>query len=1085
MLKSIYFYEIKHWLKQPSTYLFVSIMFLFGLGAMALTADITGDYSNIEKGSRRFANAPFSIASLLFDFNLFIQFIVPIFIAGSLYRDYSSKMFMILYSYPIKKRDYLFGKFLSSVSICFIIVLFLFLGMFLGSVLPWVNQAMITSNSIAAYIRPLFLIAVPNIAITAMLVYAAVIASRSIYAGFITALLVLLLRRILVFMLSGPDNQTLVALFDLFAQAPVFMAARYWTPEQMNMLNIPISNMIIYNRLIWLGFSSLIFTRAYQKFAFTQSILSGNIFRKTLRRKNYQSAIPKSKTQDVTDISFSFSFITQVRAAWRMSVFEFRNILLSRTFLALLVGSLIFMYLLLAQANPQYTTRIYPLTQVMLMVPSLFFSFIIGLITFLYAGILIHKDRTTDIHQLVDVTPISNPVLLGSKFLALIKIQAVLLSVIMVVGVLVQSIRGYYHFEIDLYLFDLYAVSLIGLVIWAMLGFFVQTLLPNQYVGFFLLILFSIGIGGLESIGIKPDIFKFNAAPILEYSDLNGYGNQLRSYFAHKLYWLLLGGILLILTFLFWVRGFAQNFPERVVTALKRSSKPVMAGSSALLLAFLSMGFMLYHSAYPGTEDISEKELRAHTSGVIKKFGNLRNIIQPRLSGVNINMNIFPEERNYTSNGTLVFVNKSEQAIDTLIIAYPANTNSEYLLGVNFEVLVSDSLLNLDILKLQDPLLPKDSLFLEFSTNDIPGTFFLSNSKVIENGTFMLAELFTVGMPDNENTHTLPSNPKASENSYVGKNVDPFDFEAVVSTSKDQIALAPGELAAQWQENGRNYFRYKSSRKIRNGIVFNSGVFEVKREHVNGVDLEIYHHPTHTFNLERMMEAMKATLAFSEKTYTPYQFKQMRIIEFPKTYGNFAQSFANTIPYSEFAGFISKEDTFSKNRFDQVFRLVAHEMAHQWWGHQVVPSNALGSRIITEGLAEYTSIEILGEKYGEEAKQLYLELISDRLQRSIARTPNKSTPLVFARPDQDILNYQKAALTYYAFQKIIGKDNFHHGLQNFIEKYRLRSSPYPTSLDLVNELRNVTPDSFQHIISDFFESDTTSVNKILVKQKKF
>jgi ABC-2 type transport system permease protein len=912
-------------------------------------------------------------------------------------------------------------------------------------------------------------------------VYVSVLVSRSIYSGFIAVLLFIILRRVVLFVLSGPDNQTLIALFDPFAQASVYMSVQYWTTDQINTLNIPFSNLIIYNRLIWLTLPTIISFWAYKKFTFTQCVPPVNIFRKVVTTKNVISTSTEVKNKTALKINISFSFYDKVRSVWRMSVFEFRSIFLSRSFLAIIIGSIVFMYLILAQANPQYTTRIYPLTQVMLMVPSLFFSFIIGLITFLYAGILIHKDRTANIHQLVDVTPTPNWVLMGSKFIALIKIQAVLLSVVLIVGILVQTIRGYYNYEIGLYLFDLYALSFVSLIIWAMLAFFVHSVLPNQYVGFFLLILFSIGIGGLDSIGIKLDILKFNSAPILEYSDLNGYGNQLRSYFFHKLYWLFFGGLLLIGGLLFWVRGYTQNFRERVLISLVRPTKMVIRIASTLFMFFLITGSVIYDYAYTSEPSISEKQKTLHKIELERKFGHLKNSVQPRLSRVNIHMNLYPEERNYTSTGILTFVNKSDQPIDTLTLNFPVNANSEYLLSSNAEVLLSDSVLNIDILKFKEPLLPNDSLFLEFSTNSIPSTYFLSNSEVIENGTFMLADLFSVGLNE-ENKEVLPSDPKASQNSYVGNNIDPFDFEAVVSTSGDQVALAPGELQERWTDGNRTYFHYKSNEKIRNGIVFNSGRFKVKRERFNGIDLEIYHHTTHTFNLDRMMDAMKATLEFAEEHYTPYQFKQMRIIEFPKTYGDFAQSFANTIPYSEFAGFISKEDTSDNNRVDQVFRLVAHEMAHQWWGHQVVPSNALGSRIITEGLAEYTSIKVLEKEYGEEAGQLYLKFLSNRLKRTEAKTNNTSTPLVLAEPDQAHLNYHKAALTYLYLENEIGETAFKNALKTFIQTYSMKSVPYPTSMNLVDEIKNATSVLNNHMIYTLFESDTTNSNQILIEE---
>jgi aminopeptidase N len=80
-----------------------------------------------------------------------------------------------------------------------------------------------------------------------------------------------------------------------------------------------------------------------------------------------------------------------------------------------------------------------------------------------------------------------------------------------------------------------------------------------------------------------------------------------------------------------------------------------------------------------------------------------------------------------------------------------------------------------------------------------------------------------------------------------------------------------------------------------------------------------------------MIYGVKKSLAYYQANFTPYQHHQVRILEFPN-YAAFAQSFANTIPFSESIGFIA--DLRDKDAVDYVFYVTAHEMAHQWWAHQ-------------------------------------------------------------------------------------------------------------------------------------------------------
>ena len=111
-----------------------------------------------------------------------------------------------------------------------------------------------------------------------------------------------------------------------------------------------------------------------------------------------------------------------------------------------------------------------------------------------------------------------------------------------------------------------------------------------------------------------------------------------------------------------------------------------------------------------------------------------------------------------------------------------------------------------------------------------------------------------------------------------------------MSTDLDQIAMAPGYLQKEWEEDSRRYFQYKMDDKIFNFFTFVSARYAVLEEEHNGISLEIYHHPKHTYNLETMMDAMKKSIDYYGSIYGPYPYRQCRILEFPR-YRSFAQSF--------------------------------------------------------------------------------------------------------------------------------------------------------------------------------------------------
>ena len=80
-----------------------------------------------------------------------------------------------------------------------------------------------------------------------------------------------------------------------------------------------------------------------------------------------------------------------------------------------------------------------------------------------------------------------------------------------------------------------------------------------------------------------------------------------------------------------------------------------------------------------------------------------------------------------------------------------------------------------------------------------------------------------------------------------------------------------------------NFYAYLSAR------------WEVRKATYKDIPIEVYFDPAHGYNVDRMIEAVQKSLAYYEANFTPYQHRQVRIIEFPG-YARFAQSFANTIP---------------------------------------------------------------------------------------------------------------------------------------------------------------------------------------------
>ena len=1091
MFSTIFKQELKYWFNRPAFYIYIGIFLLL---AFFLSAASAGFFDSVTAttGSSRIVNSPTGVSGLFNALTIFIFFLFPSIVGVSIYRDFKSEMHTILYSYPFTKANYLFAKFFSSIVVVSVIVFFIALGMIIGFRFPGTNSDIVGSFNAITYLQTYFVFILPNVLLFGAIVFAVVAFTRNIAAGFITVIILMFGQGVLESLLSEPEHRTLAAILDPFGAAASNYYTKYWTPSEQNELQIPIKEMIIYNRLLWLVISTLIFGLVYKFFTFSQNAISISFSKPKAER------VTKTNFSGITKIilpkvSYDFSFIQNLKTTWKLSNIDFKYIVKSWAFISIVLVGLVLMVVGLSEIGNIFGTPTLPVTWKMLNIGGVF-SASINICTFLYAGMLVHRAKIAKVNHLVDATPIPNWTLLFSKLIALIKMQLVLLLVIMVSGMVFQMYKGYYNFEIVHYLTEIYCLSFLGYLAWALLSIFIQTLIGNPYLGLFVLLVISIGMPFLSLAGIEQDILKYNQGPRFSYSDMNGYG-ILEPYLWHKLYWILCGLVMLIASFLFWVRGIPNSFKERISIAKSRFKGFAAISFGVLLVAFLGLGFSIYKETGSKSKRTSSKEQelqRVHWEKTYKKY---EKYAQPRIVSVKTDVNIFPKERLFNASGSYLMVNKTDKAIDTLFLNHN-NLESTFKFNKSNKLVLEDTIQNFDMYHFENKILPGDTLQLSFSVKSKQNTTFSKKSPVRENGTFInnFSMFPSLGyssqgeltdnktrkkydLPKND-LQSHPSDSTALGNTYISKDSDWIDFEATVSTSKDQIAIAPGYLQKEWIENDRKYFHYKMDSKILNFYAFNSARYEVKKEMWKGISLEIYYHKGHEFNLDRMMKGMKASLDYNAKNFSPYQHKQARIIEFPRTQGTFAQSFANTIPFSEGFGFIADVDDESDDGVDYPFAVTVHEVAHQWWAHQVIGADVLGATMLSESMSEYVSLKVLEHQQGKEKMRIFLKKALDDylLRRTLER---KRENALMYNDGQGYIRYQKGSLVLYALSDYIGEENLNGALKKYVEKVQFQEAPYTTSIEMVNYIKEATPDSLQYVIKDMFETITLYKNRIV------
>ena len=473
----------------------------------------------------RIANSPISILTIINKFLIFILFLLPTIFGRTLARDFHQKAHALLYSFPIKKSHFLGAKFSMAFLLALFIIGFCGIGIFLGARLPGHDLNLVTEFNLLAYGYIYGILLIPNILLFGLIVFAIVLFTRNTYAGFISVLFIYFFQMGISSSLGNGYNDFWAALLDPFGQYATNYYTKNWTITEQNQLMLPLGKLVIYNRLIWLGVTAILGTWLYQKFQFQQTNLSFKSFNSglfpppflhslffpkesiTTLQRGRTSVQTKSLFRHVLKVKlptvhFDYSLKQQLKTVWQLSIFDLKYILTGGLFFSVLIAGIGIIIFKQVEFNPSYGAATLPMTWKMLGFPMHYASITIIILTFLYAGLLVHRAKVSNVFGLVDSTPVPNWVLLSSKFLALLKMQALLLLLVLIGGIIVQATNGFYDFEIGHYFFELFGLQWLTFIIWAFVAIFIQTLFSNAYLGFFQLFMGMTGIAHLHLIDI-------------------------------------------------------------------------------------------------------------------------------------------------------------------------------------------------------------------------------------------------------------------------------------------------------------------------------------------------------------------------------------------------------------------------------------------------------------------------------------------------------------------------------------------------------------------------------------------------------
>jgi ABC-2 type transport system permease protein len=1098
-LATIAMFEFRTRVRRISTWVYFSVFFALAmLWVAAAGGAIPGAIVSFGSG-KVWINSPYAIAQTVAFLGMAALTVIGAVMGRAVQQDFEYRTEHFFFTTPIRKWHYLGGRFCGAVAVLVLVLSSIALGSALGLFLPGIDPDRVGPFRPMAYAIPYVTILLPNLVVLGGIFFCVAALTRRMLPVYIGSVLLLIGYLAAQGLLRDIDNKTLAATIDPFGVVANSRLTEYWSISERNTRLIPLEGLLLWNRLLWLGIGAAIIAVCGRRFALTHPGASGRA------RRDAGADEGEERAETAPPPAVETAPVRALRLLPRMIFLNFRETVKNVYFGVIALAGVLFFVSTSTTAGSLFGTTTWPVTYQMLeLVSGTFGIFMLVIITF-YAGELVWREREHRLDQIHDALPIPTWLPFAAKLGALMLVPVVLQAVLMLCGIGVQAAKGYHHHEPGLYLRWLFGLELVDYWLVCVLALTVHSLINQKYLGHFAMIVYFLAISFAPLLGLEHNLYKYGVTTNFTYSDMNGFGPFLPRVRTFEAYWAAAALLLAVAAYLFWVRGTTTGLKERLAVARGRFTRPVAAAAATGAVATAALGGVIFWNTNILNPYTTAYDLQERQADYEKHYKALAADPQPKIAAVKVAVDLYPREQRVRAKGRYTLENRSGRPVDAIHLFFVQSDRMKFdalEFSVPATLAINDPRAGLRSYTLGAPLAPGATVDLAFDL-EVPTTGFSNagaTTDVVANGSFVSSQSLMpfigyqergelmidrdrkkFGLAPRERMRDRDDPAGLAENA-LAPDADFIAFEATVGTDADQRAIAPGYLQREWTEGSRRYFEYRMDNPILDFFAFQSARYEVRKDRWNDVAIEVWHHPGHEYNIDTMIAATKAGLDYFTAAFGPYQHKQFRIIEFPR-YATFAQSFPNTIPYSEGIGFIARVRPDDPEDIDYPYYVTAHELAHQWWGHQVPGGNVQGETFLVETLAQYSALMVMKRKYGEAKMQRFLRYELDRYLLGRSTEQKKELPLARVE-NQDYIHYRKGSLIMYALQDYIGEDNLNQAIRAYRDDWAFKGPPYSSASHLLAKIRAATPQHLQYMIDDFFETITLYDNRALSAKAK-
>ncbi len=1080
MLASITAFEWRYQWRSPVFWVGFVLFFLLTFGATTVDTIQIGSRGNVN------INSPFAIVQTMGIMSIFGIFVVVAMVAGTVIRDDETGFAPMLRSTRLTKGAYLTGRFAGSIAAALVVMASVPLAIAIGSAMPWQDAEKIGPFVPLHYVYALLVVALPTLLITGAAFFALATATRSLMWTYVGAVSLLVLYSVSRIWARDLRYETFSALSDPFGLSAVSIATKYWTASERNTGLPPLSGLFLWNRVLWIGVALVVFGIAWRTFRFEVKSRAAKKVAAVEEPPAIRAAVPGS-----TPIRLAMPR-SGAATSWTQLIslarFDMAGIFRSPAFFVLLFIGIVNAGFSCWYVGEFYGSDSYPATRLMVQALGGAFTIMPIVIAIYYAGELVWRDRERRMHEIVDATSAADWTHLVPKVLAIVLVLTATSLIAVATGMTIQLLKGYTRFELGAYLLWFALPTVIGALQLAVLSVFVQVLVPQKFIGWGLMLVYLVASIALGSAGFEHNLYNYASVPDVPLSDMNGMARFWIGRAWFQFYWSAFALILAVCAYGLWRRGTTTALRPRLAAFPHRLRGGALALLVVGIVAWIGSGAFIFYNTNVLNRYVTGPDRDKRMAEAEKALLPYEKLPMPRIVGVTLDVQLFPQAARAVTNGVYRVVNRGTGPIDRLHLGWRERLRMDRLVVDGGTVERDYPQFNYRIYRLEPAMRPGETRKVRFTTTLEERGFSNSNplTRIVDNGSFVdnseiapvvgVSRSFFLADRAKRRKYGLPADlrpPTLEDEAGRGQNVltpnsDWVEADLTVTTDADQIPIAPGYTVSDTTAGGRRTVHFKPEAPINNFFSIQSGRYAVRRDKLDAIDLAVYYLPGHEYNVDRIMNAMKSALATFGARFSPYQFHQARILEFP-SYAAFAQSFANTIPYSEDVGFLMKLG--EPDKIDVATYVTAHEIGHQWWGHQLIPSDQQGATMLVESFAQYSALLVMEKTYGREQMRKFLKYELDRYLRRRGGEVVEEVPLARVE-DQPYIHYEKGALVMYWLKEVIGEDKVDRAMAKMLEQHAFKAAPYPNTKDFLAILRAEAGPAHDRLITDLFEKIT-------------